>query len=149
RQGKDTAWDFLKHFTAPLPNVEKHESELRITLPNGGQVKILGSNDPDSMRGIYSDGAVLDEYGLQQPNVFSEILRPALADRQGWAFFIGTPNGKNQFYDLRQQAREQVAAGNREWFYVEYKASDTGVVPVAELQAARAVMTADEYAQEF
>jgi hypothetical protein len=96
------------------------------------------------MRGIYSDGAVFDEYGLMPPTVFTEVMRPALADREGWAFFIGTPNGKNQFYDIAKQAQTEDG-----WFFASYKASETGILPVAELQAARAVMTQDEYDQEF
>lgn len=145
RQGKAACWDYLKHFASAVPNWEKNESELRVDFPNGGQVQILGADNPDSMRGIYSDGAVFDEYGLQPPNVFTEVMRPALADRIGWAMFIGTPNGKNQFYDIVQQAKG-TAAG---WFFAEYRASDTGIVDPKELEAAQAVMTKDEYQQEF
>jgi hypothetical protein len=144
RQGKAACWDYLKHFASSVPNWEKNESELRVDFPNGGQVQILGADNPDSMRGIYSDGAVFDEYGLQPPNVFTEVMRPALADRIGWAMFIGTPNGKNQFYDIVQQAK--VSPG---WFFAEYRASDTGIVDPKELDAAKSVMTPDEYRQEF
>jgi phage terminase large subunit len=144
RQGKAAAWDYLKHYTAPIPGIEKNEAELRVNLPNGGQVQILGADNPDSMRGIYSDGCVFDEYGLQPPNVFTEVMRPALADREGWAFFIGTPNGKNQFYDVVEYAK--VTPG---WGHAVYKASMTGIVPLHELRAARDIMSADEYAQEF
>jgi phage terminase large subunit len=61
---------------------------------------------------------VLDEYGLMRPKVFSEVIRPTLSDRQGWALFMGTPNGKNQFYDIAQQAQREP-----DWFFAEYKAS--------------------------
>src|SRR5690348_15469516 len=105
RQGKAAAWDYLQHYSAPIPGVTKNQAELRIDYPNGGRVTILGADNPDSMRGIYSDGAVFDEYGLMPSNVFSEVMRPALSDRLGWAFFIGTPNGKNQFWDIAQQAQ--------------------------------------------
>jgi len=79
-----------------------------------------------------------------RPTLFSEVIRPALSDRQGWAFFIGTPNGKNQFYDIVQEAKS-----NPDWFYAEYKASETGYVSETELASARQSMTADEYAQEY
>lgn len=144
RQGKAACWDYLKHYASAIPGWEKNESELRVDLPNGGQVQILGADNPDSMRGIYSDGAVFDEYGLQPANVFTEVMRPAFADRIGWAMFIGTPNGKNQFYDIAQQAKQ-----GGDWFYVEYKASETKLIPNDELVAARTVMTDDEYRQEF
>ncbi len=144
RQGKAIAWDYMKHYAEPIPRVSINESELRIDYPNGAQVRIYGADNPDSLRGIYLDGAVLDEFGLQPPKIFNEVIRPALADREGWALFIGTPNGKNQFYDVAQRARQDDG-----WFFAEYKASETGILPMAELEAARSAMSADQYAQEF
>jgi len=117
---------------------------LRIDYPNKGQVRLYGADSPDSLRGLYLDGVVLDEYGLMPPRIFSEVLRPALSDREGWAFFIGTPSGKNQFYDVVQQAQRDPT-----WFYASYKASATNILPPHELAAARKDMTADEYAQEY
>jgi hypothetical protein len=145
RQAKATAWDFMQHYARPIPGITINQQELRVDYPNGGQVRIYGSDNENSLRGIYLDGVVLDEYGLQSPRVFSEVVRPALADRGGWALFIGTPNGKNQFYDIVQQSKR----GDSDWFYAEYKASETGILSAEELNAARGVMTADEYAQEF
>lgn len=144
RQGKAAAWDYLQHYSAPIPGVTKNQAELRIDYPNGGRVTILGADNPDSMRGIYSDGAVFDEYGLMPSNVFSEVMRPALSDRTGWAFFIGTPNGKNQFWDIAEQAKREPG-----WYYGEFRASQTGLLPPEELASAKMVMSKDEYAQEY
>jgi hypothetical protein len=146
RMGKQAAWEYLKFYGAFIPGYEKNESELRVNFPNGSQVQILGADNPDSMRGIYSDGAVFDEFGLQPPHVFSEVMRPALSDRQGWGLFIGTPNGKNQFQDIAQTAR---ANASGDWQFMEFRASETGYVPALELQNARLMMTVDEYAQEY
>lgn len=143
-QGKQIAWDYLKHFSQPVPGAVVNESELRIDYPNGGQVRIYGADNPDRLRGIYLDGAVLDEFGLQPPRIYSEVVTPALSDRGGWAFFIGTPNGQNEFYEKTKEAR--VKDG---WFFREYKASQTGYVSDAELATARTNMTPDEYAQEY
>lgn len=143
-QGKSIIWDYLQYYSAPIPDVTFNQSELRADYPNGGQVRIFGADSPDNLRGIYLDGVVLDEYGLMSPKVYSEVIRPALSDRQGWAFFIGTPAGKNQFYDIVQHAKREPG-----WFFAEYKASQTGVLPQSELDAARKDMTADEYAQEY
>jgi len=143
-QGKAIAWDYIKHYAAPVPGVKTHESELRVDYPNGGQVRIYGADDPDRLRGLYFDGVVLDEYGLMRPQTFSEVVGPTLIDRQGWALFMGTPNGKNQFWDVFQRAQSDEA-----WFAAEYRASQTGILPEAELTAARASMTPDEYAQEY
>lgn len=144
RQGKATCWDYLKHYATVVPGVQVNESELRVDFPTGGQVRIYGADNPDALRGIYLDGVVLDEFGLMDPTVFSEVIRPLLADRQGWALFIGTPNGRNQFYDAVIMAQRLP-----DWTCLVFKASDTQILPDEELQAARAVMTADEYAQEF
>lgn len=143
-QGKAIAWDYLMSYSAPIPGVKPLISELSISLPNGSQVRIFGADNPDSLRGLYFDGVVLDEYGLMPPRIFSEVLRPSLSDRQGWALFLGTPAGKNQFYDVIQQARKDDT-----WFHAEFKASQTGYVLAEELVAARKDMTEDEYAQEY
>lgn len=145
RQGKAIAWDYLKHYASVVDGVTVNESELRIDFPlNGAQVRIYGADNPDSLRGIYLDGAVLDEYGLMAPTLFSEVIRPLLSDRKGRALFIGTPNGKNQFYDIIQTAKREA-----DWFFAEYKASQTHLIDAAELAAAKQVMSEDEYAQEY
>lgn len=144
RQAKATVWDYAKYYSRPIPNVKVNESELRLDYPNGGQFRVYGGDDPDSLRGIYLDGVVVDEYGLHQGDIFTTVLRPALTDREGWALFLGTPNGKNQFYDICQHAKTDPT-----WFYAMFKASETGILNEAELAEARKVMTADEYAQEF
>ena len=144
RQGKAIVWDYMKFYAAPIPGQTANESELRIDFPNGGQVRIFGSDNPDALRGLYFDGAVFDEFGLQPPNIFSEVVRPLLSDREGGALFLGTPNGKNQFYDIAQYARS-----HEDWYFAEHTASETGILSKAELEDARRMMTADEYAQEF
>ena len=144
RQGKAVAWDYMKHFAATIPGHKVNESELRVDYPHCGQVRIYGSDNPDALRGLYLDGAVFDEYGLQSPTIFSEVVRPALADRGGWAIFGGTPAGKNLFYDIAQVAQREDS-----WYYACHKASETGILNPDELAGARSVMTPDEYAQEF
>lgn len=144
RQAKQIAFDYLQHYSRPIPGVQVNQSELRVDYPNGGQVRLYGADNPDSLRGVYFDGVVVDEYGLMQSDLFTTVLRPALADREGWAVFFGTPNGKNQFYEIVQKAKDDPA-----WFLAIYKASETGVIPESELTASRKDMTLDEYRQEF
>jgi phage terminase large subunit len=148
-QGKTTAWDYMQHYARVIPGVAFNQSELRIDYPNGGQARIFGADNPDSLRGMYLDRATLDEYGLHPAKTFSEVIGPTLVDRGGSALFLGTPNGKNQFYEIAQYAKTEQTKGNHDWFYAEYRASQTGLLDAAYLQAARAVMTSDEYAQEF
>lgn len=148
-QGKAVAWDYMQFYARPIPGVVFNQSELRVDFPNHGQSRIFGADNPDALRGIYLDRAVLDEYGLHPPKTFTEVIGPTLVDRGGSALFLGTPNGKNQFYDIAQHAKAAVAAGNTEWFFREYKASQTGLLDAEYLASARSVMTEDEYAQEF
>jgi hypothetical protein len=143
-QAKSIAFDYLTHYADPIPGCKVSVSELSVTYPNGGQVRLYGADNPDSLRGLYFDGVVLDEYGLMPPKVFSEVLRPALSDRQGWALFLGTPAGKNQFYEVIQQAKDDPT-----WFYALHRASETQIIAADELLAAKKDMTADEYAQEY
>lgn len=144
RQAKSIAWDYLKHYTSGIPGRKVNESELWVTLPGDRQVRLYGADNPDSLRGIYLDGVVLDEYGLMASKTFPEVIRPALSDRLGWAFFIGTPNGKNQFWDVCKTSLTEDG-----WFFAEHKASQTGIIPQGELELARKTMTQDEYDQEF
>jgi hypothetical protein len=144
RQAKAISWDYLRQFTEPIPGVAYNETELRADLPNGGQVRLYGADNPDALRGIYLDAVVLDEVGLMQSRAWTEVIRPALADRQGSALFIGTPNGRNLFWDLRERA-----SGSDGWSLHEFRASATGIVPEAELADARRAMSEDAYSQEF
>lgn len=146
-QAKDIAWLYLKRFTAPLMGfglARSNESDLSVTLPEGQIIRLYGAENGERIRGLGLDGVVLDEYADFPPYLWGEVLRPALSDRQGWATFIGTPKGmSNDFYVKREEAR---AEG---WFYAELKASETGILPQEELDAARSQMTADQYAQEY
>ena len=96
------------------------------------------------MRGQYFDGCVIDEVGDQNPKIWNEIVRPALADRLGWALFIGTPKGNNHFGELAERAKTEPG-----WKFLEFKASQTGILPEEELKAALREMGEDKYNQEF
>ena len=144
RQGKVIAWDMLKHLTRPLPGTKINEAELRVDLTGDRRIQIFGADNPDALRGLYLDGAVFDEYAQMRPRIWSEVVRPALADREGWATFIGTPMGKNHFYDLYQQAQEEAG-----WHRALYTVEETQVLPESELASARATMAPEQYAQEF
>lgn len=143
-QAKDVVWGYLKQFTAPIPGVKPNESELRVDLPNGARIRLYGAENYDRMRGIYLDGVVLDEFADMDPRAWSEVIRPALSDRQGWAAFIGTPKGKNAFHEIYERS-----AADPSWFSLRLRASETGLVSAAELDAMRSEMSEDEYAREM
>lgn len=146
-QAKAVAWDYLKKFSAPLPGVQYNESELRCDLPNGARIRLFGTDNAQALRGMYLDDLVLDEPADMGRTVWTQVLRPMLADRQGRALFCGTPQGTdNLLYDVWQQAG---ADQSGLWSRFRFPASETGYLPQAELEAARQSMDEAEYAQEF
>ena len=144
-QAKDVAWSYLKEYTQAIPGMEKSESELSVTFPhNKARIRLYGAENYDRIRGLYLDGVVIDESGDIDPRAWPEVIRPALSDRKGWATFIGTPKGRNAFFDMHRQAR-----ANEDWFSAELRASKTQIIDAAELEDARKTMTAEQYAQEY
>lgn len=143
-QAKDVAWGYAKQYSAAVPNAQTNESELRVDYPNGGRLRLYGADNYDRLRGIYLDGVVLDEYADMDPRVWPEVIRPALSDRQGWAIFIGTPKGRNDFFEIHEAAQQ-----NRDWYALRLRASETGIIPKAELDDARSMMTPEQYEQEY
>jgi hypothetical protein len=141
-QAKRIAFDYLVKFTRPL-GATVNISELRVDFW-GRRISLHGADNPDSLRGTYYDGCVLDEVGDMNPKVWNEVLRPSLSDRLGWCLFIGTPKGMNHFAEFRDRAEETEG-----WKLIEFKASQTGIIPESELNAARAEMGEDKYQQEF
>jgi len=144
KQAKSVAWDYLKQFSRPIPGIMINESELRIDYPNGARIQLFGADNPDSLRGQYFDGVVIDEVAQCQPTLYGEVIRPTLADRKGWVIFIGTPKGHDHFYDLYQLARR-----DDDWYCKRFKASETGILDADELHQARKQMSESEYSQEF
>ena len=143
-QAKDVAWSYLKQFTANIPGAAFNEAELRVDLPNGARVRLYGADNYDRMRGVYLDGVILDEYADMPPAAWGEVIRPALADRAGWAVFIGTPKGRNSFWEVWERSQREA-----DWFSLMLRASETGLLPQAELDAAQAEMTPEQFDQEF
>lgn len=143
-QAKAVAWNYLLDYSAPFREEQPNIAELRVDLFNGARIQLFGADNPDALRGMYFDGVVPDEYGDMDPTIWTRVLRPAIADRKGWAMFIGTPKGQNGFYDLHMAAQD-----NPEWYAQVFRASETGVVPADELAALRSTMTEAEYNQEL
>jgi hypothetical protein len=144
QQVKATIWMYLKRFTAEIPGIEQRESDLMVVFPNGAHVRLFGADNFERLRGSYSDGLVIDEYGDIDPRAWPQVLRPSLSDRNGWAVFIGTPKGRNDLFRIHERAQADPA-----WFSLVLKASDTGLLPQAELDDLRATLTFEVYQQEL
>jgi hypothetical protein len=148
-QAKAVAWDRLKYYTRALPGTTINESEISVKLLNDATIRIFGADYPDRLRGLGFDGVVLDEVAQMRPETWPEIVRPCLADRSGWAVFIGTPKGQqNDFFKYYHYALtpEGKAAG---WGAGMFTADDTGVIHPEELRALRVELGETLYAQEF
>lgn len=145
KQEKKNAWKYFKAFAKRIPGAKISETELSITLPhNGAKIRIYGADNPDGIRGDYFDGVVLDEVALMKFSTWGEVVRPMLADRRGWAIFIGTPKGVNLF-----SARYYAALQLPDWYADLRRWSDTGIISDEEIASMRQDMTEAEWEQEM
>jgi hypothetical protein len=143
-QAKSIAWDYLMRYSEPV-RVNHNISELWVELMNGSRIRLFGGDSPDSLRGNYLDGVIIDEMADTKPSLWGEVIRPLLSDRRGWAVFIGTPKGHNTFYDIYQYAN----LNPNEWYSKTLRASQTKIIAQEELDDALKLMTIDQYQQEF
>jgi len=162
-QAKSTAWDYLKDAASPYfaYGAKPNESELKVTYPNGAVIRLFGADNYDALRGLRQDGSVLDEYADIDPRAWTQVIRPSLSDRRGFATFIGTPRGHNHFFERYRDA----VKGPAEWFSASLKASELvplygdkmppdvaeaeGWLTSVELEQARRQMSDDWYRQEY
>ena len=144
KQAKRIAWKPLKLMTKPYWASPPNETDLRIELITGGTICLRGADNYDALRGDGLDFLVLDEYASMAKEAWPEVLRPALADKQGRSLFIGTPRGYNHFYDLYQKAQDQPG-----WATFQYTTMEGGNVSTEELEGATHELDKRTYRQEF
>ncbi len=143
-QAKAIAWHYLKRYTNKIPGTKISESELHVTLSNGAQIRIHGADNADSLRGLYKDGVVLDEAAQLDRDLWDSVLRPQLADRNGWALFMGTPDGINLLSDTYF-----AALSRSDWYAGLFTVDQTDALPLSEVTELRRDMTANAFAREF
>jgi hypothetical protein len=147
RMAKDIAWKTLKKI---IPNSlvrSKNETELRMELVNDSTIELKGTENAAALRGRSLSGVVLDEAAFMEAEVWFEVLRPALADKQGWALFISTPEGTaSWFYDLWCYVDEDITGDWKRWCFTTIQG---GNVPPEEIEAARAQLDPRTFRQEF
>lgn len=146
RQAKTVVWDDLKQRLKDLRWVKKvNETELTVRLVNGSKISLRGSDNPDALRGVSLDFVVFDEFADVDPTTWEYVIRPALADKQGHALWIGTPKGKgNHFYDLYEWAQDQT-----DWATFKYSSVEGGQIPPEEIELAKHEMDERTFKQEF
>lgn len=152
KQAKMVSWDYLKHYSAPIPGRKVNESELSIAVPSAGGgsvIRVYGADNPDSLRGTYFDGVILDEVAQMRTEAWQEVVRPALSDRMGWALFIGTPKGINLFSELYQHAVAEQGRGNADWYAASFPVTQTSAIAADEVERVRNEMSDNAFRQEY
>jgi predicted phage terminase large subunit-like protein len=145
QQARDILWNTLLKLARPFVK-SSHINNLQITLKNDIIISLKGSDKPDTMRGVSLAFLVIDEYADMKEQVWEEILQPALADQQGAALFIGTPKGRNHFYDMYLSAELGKADGFKAWHFTTY---DNPFIKREEIEAAKKRMSSHAFRQEF
>lgn len=145
QQAKDILWSLLKELGAEVI-AQAHENTAVLTLINGRRIFLKGSDRPDTLRGVGLYYVVIDEYADMKPHVWEQILRPALADVKGGAMFIGTPKGRNWFYELWKEADEDVSGAWKAWHFTSF---DNPYLDPEEIELAKKSMSSFAFRQEF
>ena len=147
RMAKQIAWDHLKARLYSLNWIAKvNESDLSIKLVNGSQIALRGADNPDSLRGVFLDFCVFDEFAMIDEKAWTEVIRPALSDRQGSAMFISTPMGRNWAFDLYNRGVDKT---EHSWESFTYTTLEGGNVTEAEIESARTDMDERQFKQEY
>lgn len=146
KQAKE-GWAYLVPLTRQIPGGKVHLAEQRVSFPGGGSIELrTEGGDPDNLRGAGLDGVVIDEAALCKEESWTQVLRPALADREGWALFISTPRHFNWFYRLFERGQSPTETDWQSW---QHPTWDNPFIPWSEIEAARRDMTEEDFDQEF
>lgn len=149
-QAKKIAWSPLKYYTHVIDGIKTNETERYVEFPSkvpgaqGARIYIIGADNPDALRGTYWDGVVLDEYADMKPEMWSQVIRPAIEDRKGYCYFIGTPKGQNAFYEIYHNH-----INNDRWFTYICNIYESGIFDEATIKELQEDMSDVEFAQEF
>jgi len=144
-QARDIMWQTLLELAHPVVT-NAHINNLQIKLVNGATISLKGADRPETMRGVSLKFLVMDEYADMKPEVFEQILRPALADQKGAALFIGTPMGRNHFYDMYKYAELEDDESYTAWHFTSY---DNELLDPEEIDLAKKSMSSYAFRQEF
>ncbi len=144
-QARDIMWSIMEDLAHPVIT-HKHVNNMQFKLVNGSKISLKGADRPDTMRGVSLEYLVMDEYADMKPQVWEEVLRPALADRRGGALFIGTPKGRNHFYDLFLYADKGDDESYKAWHFTSY---DNETLSNEEIDLAKKSMSSYAFRQEF
>ena len=147
QQARDIMWQQLLELGNPVI-ASSHVNNMQLTLINGSVISLKGADRPETMRGVALKFVVLDEYADIKPTVFEQILRPALADLKGHCIFIGTPKGRNHFYDIYKMGQSGKPE-TKDWKSWHFTSFDNPLLDKEEIEVAKNTMSTFAYRQEF
>ena len=141
-------WSYLQRLVQQLPVgvASTKTSELQVNFAGGGSIQLRTADNPNNLRGSGLDGVVIDEAATVKQEAWDLVLRPALADRQGWALFISTPQHFNWFWDLYQRGEDPEAT---DWASWQMPTWDNPYIVESEIEAAQRDMEPGDFDQEF
>ena len=144
RMAKQIAWRQLKAMVPNAITIKRNESDLSLELTNGSIIALRGAENPDALRGVSLSSLVVDEAAYVKQEAWEMVLRPALSDQGGPAWFITTPAGLNWFHDLWEQAQDE-----RDWTTFSFTTIQGGNVPAEEIEAAKRTLDERTFKQEY
>jgi predicted phage terminase large subunit-like protein len=144
-QARDVLWQVLLELANPVIE-SSHINNMQIKLVNGAMISLKGADRPETMRGVSLKFVVMDEYGSMKPEVWEQIIRPALADQKGSALFIGTPFGRNHFYELYEYGLSGKDSDFKSWHFTSF---DNELLDPKEIEAAKKSMSSFAFRTEF
>lgn len=151
KQAKLISWEKFKRIIPQEAMGKKpNDTDLIITLKNGSQLFLMGSDEPDSLRGPEPNGVTLEEAAYHKDGVWSKVIRPNLMPKKSPAYFITTPAGYNWFKDLEDEARRLIALGDKEWAVFHFSCYDNPHISRQEIDSAKKDCDTEEiWRQEY
>jgi phage terminase large subunit-like protein len=144
KQAKGISWEILKHYALQVPGTTSNEAELWVQFHNGARIQLFGADHYNSIRGRHFSGIVIDEVAQMKREVWTLVILPALANRNGWALFIGTPAGINLFSELYY-----AALADPTWYHSKLTCYDTDVYTPEQIESIKAKMGERAFRQEM
>ena len=144
-QSRQIIWDLLLSLGRDVIQTS-HVNNLDITLINGARIYVRGADRPDTLRGVSLTYAVLDEVADIKVEAWEQVIRASLSDKKGRAIFIGTPKGRNWFYDLFNLGKD---GEDEDWKSWHFTTKDNPMIDPKEIESAKKTLSGFSFKQEY
>jgi hypothetical protein len=144
-QARQIIWNVLMDLGKDVI-ANSHINNQDITLINGATIYVRGADRPDTLRGVSLTYAVLDEVADIKPEAWEQVIRASLSDKKGRGMFIGTPKGRNWFYDLFQLGEDNTDPDWKSWHFTT---KDNPLIDPAEIESAKKTLSSFAFKQEY